>query len=251
MIVTIDWDFFVPENARLDMGHNETLFHINHMWHHRAHSWYMGKLEPTKLINHNHKWKSFHKRLVKHFGLTGEEHVVVSESHLEAYNVCKMLEEDGEDHIELVSFDAHTDLYIEPDEVRKQKEIQCGNWLAMAIRDFDLEPYIVLPSHANVDLRKWSGKRSMGATITKRHDFEKVIPKTKPAIIHICRSGAWTPPWADGAFWELVNLFSGGHHTEVGIEIGEREIDLEEIKKSAGEVARQSPWQSKESTDKV
>lgn len=35
-LLTIDWDYFVPEDLMLDLGHRETSFGINTVWKVRA-----------------------------------------------------------------------------------------------------------------------------------------------------------------------------------------------------------------------
>lgn len=141
--------------------------------------------------------KVFWERIKQKFMIKPDVKVYISESHAFSYDValntgCTIV----------YLFDAHADLGYGG--LRSLNfELNCANWLGKLLKDGVIE-------EANIVYSPY--------TLEKPRDFEEIndvydvryivwegIPDgIEVAAIHICRSGAWTPPWYDAKFLEFI-----------------------------------------------
>jgi len=181
-LLTIDWDYFVPENPEFDLGHAEAPIFLDMMWR--------GRFGLLDHIRANGAEKGFWDSLGA--SLNGAGPTYVSDSHMYAYSLLS-----GIDHVLLV--DAHHDCWQEDSLGIDQGEgkIYCHNWL-----------------------RVWLSKGKQRRVTWVRPEWSKggfevpkdlkrrisVADKVEGKIdrVHVCRSGCWTPPWLDGQFIEFV-----------------------------------------------
>jgi hypothetical protein len=177
-LVTVDWDFFVPENPNWDMGHEENLLFLNFMWKTRA-----GLFDMIKTTGLE---KGFWERT----GLKAKagDYTYVSDSHLFAYGLLK-----GIDNVVLV--DAHHDCWKEGG-----KNVYCHNWLRLWLEKNK-------KNRATWVCPEWAaGNFTLPADmdrVTVVHEMPDVS-KMNVRDVHICRSGCWTAPWLDKQFIEFV-----------------------------------------------
>jgi hypothetical protein len=101
------------------------------------------------------------------------------------------------------------------------KRLDCGNWA---------EKYLLSGVDYRVVYPRWKGMREQEANwLTAKRTVdtggEIVAPSGEPFTrVHVCRSGAWSPAWNDGAFkrflsdlspmrgWRVLGRTQGGHH---------------------------------------
>lgn len=181
-LLTVDWDYFVPERPEFDLGHSESLAFLDMMWRSRV-----GLLDQIKADGAE---IGFWDRLGA--SLKGAGPTYVSDSHLYAYSLLS-----GIDHVLLV--DAHHDCWQE-DSLGISKgegKIYCHNWL-----------------------RAWLGKGKRRRVTWVCPEWSKgwfevpkdlkgrvsIVDKVEGKIdrVHVCRSGCWTPPWLDKQFIGFV-----------------------------------------------
>ena len=116
-------------------------------------------------------------------------------------------------------FDAHHDAHTFPNAY--SGETDCGNWMA-AYHDDGL-------TDLNVYYPPWrdtikGGEADPHFDIARVIDDGRPMPHTYDHVV-ICRSGAWVPPWCDGAFIEFathptitqfpVTILGGDHVTDL------------------------------------
>ena len=181
--ISIDWDFFVPEDPMWDFGHRESRMFLNLMWKMRGAD-YLKKIKTTG------REKGFWARLRKKIDI-GSATVGVSESHAvltpTALSECRRL----------ILFDAHHDCFS----TQEEGFTCCGDWARQWL-ECDKNRRLTWVRPAWVDPRP---PKDLAARIDvfDEDSFDGADMKMA-SFIHICRSGCWTPPWLDGKFIKFV-----------------------------------------------
>ena len=191
-LLTIDFDFFIPEDPMWDMGHNESPFFMNFIWYTRS-----NLMDEMKT---NGMEKGFWERLQGAFKFETDT-VHVSESHLEAFHLTPPLGR-------IINIDRHHDVWE-----AVGNRVDCATWGLQAMR----------LRHA--EGMTWVHPTDGGFETTMVEDNLVVVPPkyrkriepmtlqealvrlkgTRIDAVHVCRSAAWTPPWLDGAFDEFLS----------------------------------------------
>jgi hypothetical protein len=174
-VLSIDWDWFFPDSAYYDWGHQENKFFLEMIWHSRTSSrnFHTGAYALDEFVPSIPK--AFWKLVTKN-----STPIYVAESHA---SISALPLKDAI----VTNLDAHHDCgyYVNP-------QLECGNWadhLHKQIKEY----HLYYP--------KW------------RNEDDEVKPKRKPDsitmglpapddydYIFVCRSGCWTPPWYDSRF---------------------------------------------------
>lgn len=248
-ILSVDFDFWFDVDAyhEGDWGHREALFFLGPIWGIRASSAVAAGEDPRK------KWKIAEDEVKPwHFGKFMKERgcvmprrccIDISESHSVGFTSFKSLK--GPLH--LVHVDAHHDFGY------SMEELNCDNWI------YHLAKHKGNIAKITMIYPKWrqkeeahdewehSGKeaakkiQNLGIEIDVGYGLEEKFPsdmKFTKGII--CHSGAWVPPWLDGAFQNLVGDMSihspQGYrwygHTDYD-EATNRHMDWDEVEKHA------------------
>ena len=182
-LLSVDWDYFTPEDPKDDLGHSETEVHLDMMWRARS-----GLLDKIKTDGEQ---EGFWDRIGG--SLSGVGSTYVSDSHMHAYSLLR-----GVDHVILV--DAHHDCWEEDSlgiETLGEGYIYCHNWLSV---------WLSKGRHRRVTWiqPEWSkGLYDVPKKLRKRVTVKSEI-KGKIDRVHVCRSGCWTPPWLDKQFIKFV-----------------------------------------------
>lgn len=184
-LLTVDFDFFVPERPEWDFGHQESLLYLNVLWGSR-----FGYIDDMKTDgNEVGFWQAM--------DIEPTQPVWVSDSHIYAYNLTQGVNR-------VVLFDAHHDCW-HGDSLgvdKTDRSIYCHNWLrewlrkgkkrtALWVRP-EWQEACVLPEDmkGRVDVEVWRKGLDLGLG--------------GPVVTHICRSGCWVPPWLDKSFTGFV-----------------------------------------------
>jgi hypothetical protein len=188
-LLTVDFDFFVPEKPEWDFGHQESLLFLKMLWTSR-----MGMLDKMRTDGNEHGfWQQFAG--VKFTGPTW-----VSDSHSYAYSLLKGVSR-------VVLFDAHHDCW-EGDSLgvdKSERRIMCHNWLReWLMGGKNRKVTWVKPAWQDACTlpKDMKGKVKV---ITYSKGMELGLEGSVAA--HICRSGCWVPPWLDKAFLAFVDGF--------------------------------------------
>lgn len=205
LILSIDFDFFVEEDPKLDLGHGE---------HHPIFFevlWAIRDLEWKKPVRKLLPWSGptvpeFHRNVSDWFCTVAPRWSCSAESHS---GIIKLLDEP----CDVINFDAHHDVHYGT-VPSSERFVNCGNWASWGMGQGLIRNYtVVYPDWR----RKFEERFPLQTTATKlfwsefvaRHerlnDYRRYTTK-----IFLCRSGAWVPPCYDRRFNQLSNLFLKG-----------------------------------------
>lgn len=194
-LLSIDWDTWIPEDPRWEFGHAETYMFATFAWLTRGYA----IDEMTTTGEEQTFWQRLQKR-TKY--LSTYPTLLVSDSHAMMGSVLNTYDAD-----EVVLIDAHHDMWP----VDCEGSYTCSDWLRVWLEEDKR-------NRAHWIQPKWSkGYVEIPTDLKKqvRHTWlptmEKLLPTTPPSVIHVCRSGCWTPPWLDAAFIDFVS--GAGLHT--------------------------------------
>jgi len=180
-ILSIDWDYFFPDEFDFDWSHTERMaFMLEGIWLIRAYSHSMKGEVAINVFNPKVP-DNFWKKVCPRKPLL----LVVAESHQDLAQLIYR----GDI---VYNFDAHHDCGYQSD------ELDCGSW---AKTEKISEYHLVYPSwrkdapEIDNDLRP----------IIVHHDIPTELPRFH--VVFVCRSSAWTPPWADKQWMEFVTYW--------------------------------------------
>lgn len=196
-ILSVDWDYFFPPLDAYNWDYFESRFNFDGAWQIRAFDVHPDNGRPAPLDHMPRKeYKTFwdtHCTLAWN-GIP----VYVAESHVDIMTPLTAMT----DMLHVINFDAHHDCgyasrFSAPD------HLCCGAWVRAVWREhkerfwrYDLvypewrrnhpEEFDVIPALQNIMSRHYGP-----------FDPNSPMPKYIPDMIFVCRSGCWSPPWAD------------------------------------------------------
>lgn len=221
-ILSVDFDYFYPDSIGYDWGHSEHRGKLMAaiIWQTRAGS--------RHLISGETALESYVPSVPVDFWdrvLQNRPRLYVADSHL---MIWKRLEEGTQTSV--VNVDAHHDCGYKPlDFSSRTVNVDCSNWGAIgAIMGKISGFHQVYP--------KWRKKTpevkpDCGLPNSTRYSLPG--PK-KYDEVFICRSGAWTPPWYDDAFWAFVKALKTPYETLDDVEES-RDMNLQQAKAVAAQ----------------
>lgn len=186
VLVTVDWDFFVPENPMHDMQHCETEFHLSVLW------------KTRYGLRNEIKTNGLQKEFWKKLGLPPIREIYVSDSHVDALPLTR------KHSIDLViNYDQHHDCWP-----LKGDKVGCDNWLTGFLRGRWCQAVWVRPPVGMFNDSDDMDVKAKGKLVVKDYGEPLghlyAIEPDDDVILHVCRSGCWTPPWLDLDFIEFV-----------------------------------------------
>lgn len=181
-ILSVDWDYFFPDEFDFDWSHTERMaFMLEGIWYIRAYSHSMKGDLAIDVFNPkipDNFWKKVCPR--KPYLLA------VAESH---EDLAKLIT-DGDI---VYNFDAHHDCGYHSD------ELDCGSW---AKSDKISEYHLIYPSWR---MKASEGNNCILRPMTVHYDIPTELPRFH--MVFVCRSSAWTPPWADKQWMDFVSYW--------------------------------------------
>lgn len=218
--ISIDFDYFVRELPKWDLGHREEQVFIGPAWAARYGSIDLHR-ETNPLVHADAAPHKFDEELNKH-GLRfyHTRNVGIAESHKEASPFLlahsKRVPADM-----LINFDAHHDCYADYKRPHNPKEhdLSCENWLQLYMdarpttRVVWVKPKWNTPLNSEGQINRTKLGRSRPSKEGRRIDEVTLLRDLNVQFgtvrnVFLCRSGAWVPPHLDPMFMLLVRLFS-------------------------------------------
>lgn len=197
-LLSIDWDFFMPDVAPYDWGHQESELFYEMIWGTRCSSVNLltKQLAVDAVIPDKDLLHAFWPSTV-----SGKpEQLFIADSHLDLY---KVLEKIGPCLID--NCDAHHDFGYS-DEF---KDVDCGNW-ALRAWEKGLNPsyrlfYPEWRRKSPENIPPWYPRDEEGDLLPIFHGLN--LAPNRYDFIFICRSSAWTPPWADPEWTKFIRFW--------------------------------------------
>lgn len=197
-LLSIDWDYFIHTRNENWGSYIESKNNIIDMWYKR----YIQAKARGKDIR---KWfqistdiDGFWEKLKEHFIFTKSVTAYISDSHALSYHIAK---EHGCNAVYL--FDAHADLgYGGLSSL--EFPVHCANWLGKLLKDGWIDEANVIYSPNTVE--KEEDFKPINNTFKVRYPgFDDLDTGIEVLAVHLCRSGAWTPPWLDDCFFRFAD----------------------------------------------
>ncbi len=197
-LLSIDWDYFIytQDNRSSYIENHRSLMD----------SWYKRYIQAKvwgEDIQHEFQLSSqldtFWENIRKFFVFAADIKVLASDSHALSYQMAK-----DNNCGEVYLFDAHSDLgYGGPSALNF--EVNCSNWLGKLLKDQQIKGAYIFYSPYTAE--KPEHFNPMNRIYRIRYcDWKDLVGKSiAVSAIHICRSGAWTPPWLDEKFYQFVD----------------------------------------------
>lgn len=192
VLVSIDWDYFIDCGGLETLSLRENYANIYLRWYKE---YFQNPLFMFSYGIHpglENFWKSLKQRCSM-----DEACLWISESHKYSYHLCRSL-----NCRRVISFDAHSDLGY-GSIFGEREHIHCANWLAQLLRCRETkEAQVVLSPYS---MEKPGDFETDKVCFCRMDDLLMGEDETVGGV-HICRSGAWSPPWYDGELMRFIEL---------------------------------------------
>ena len=196
-LLSVDWDYFIYTKKENWGSYIENSKNVNSVWYKRYFQFKQQGRDIQESFQLSPEVEDFWDKVRNKFRLSNNTKVYVSDSHALSYNIAK---DNGCTNVYL--FDAHADLGYNglPS---LNFEINCANWLGKLLKDRVIYKANIIYSPFTVENPE-DFKQINNAFNVKYSTWDTLPDNVEISIIHICRSGAWTPPWYDDKFFKFV-----------------------------------------------
>ena len=198
-LLSIDWDYFIYTRNCLGscLENKRSLIDF---WYKRYIQAINRGEDIQKAFQLSSDLHKFWPKIKKYFKFAKNIKVYVSASHALSY---KIAEENNCKAVYL--FDSDADLgYGGLSSLNF--EVNCSNWLGKLLKDKKTEEAYIFYSPYTMEKPDYFKPMNNIYKIKSYCNFNDLDGKCiKVSAIHICRSGAWTPPWLDKKFYKFVD----------------------------------------------
>jgi len=195
-LLSIDWDYFICSRAK-GYSYMENSKNMLDIWYKRYFMLKRQGKDLEGLYSLSQEVGGFWEKIRKKFVIRPLAKVYISDSHALSYSIAK-----DNRCASVYLFDAHSDLgYGGLNSLNF--ELNCANWLGKLLKEEIIQK-------ANIIYSPYTLERPQDfREINAKYDVEYMNWDSIPAgievsAVHICRSGAWTPPWYDAKFLKFV-----------------------------------------------
>jgi len=198
-LLSIDWDYFIQIQTENWGSYTESKKNLTDLWYKR---FFQAKAQGRNIQNSfrlSPEVDTFWEKIKRFFHFGNGTKTYVSDSHSLSYSIA-------ESHglMTVYLFDSHADLgYGGISSLNF--EINCANWLGKLFRDDRIDEANIIYSPFTTEKPEFF--RAMNNTFNVRYlSFDDLSSGIDVGAVHICRSGAWTPPWLDERFEQFVKV---------------------------------------------
>ncbi|QBK27005.1 arginase [Ureibacillus thermophilus] len=196
-LLSIDWDYFISAENQEIASSVENKRTIHDLWYKKYFQYKSYGKDFEKFFSLSDEVDSFWDKIKQFFKWDQNVNIYVSDSHALSYKIAEKFDVE-----EVYLFDAHSDLgYGGLDSLKF--EVNCANWLGKLLQNGIIKKAYIIYSPFTKEKPEFFKEMNKAFSIDyiKWDDLYKGI---KTSVVHICRSGAWSPPWFDGKFAEFV-----------------------------------------------
>ena len=192
-LLSIDWDYFIytQTNWGSYIENNRSLIDF---WYKRYLQAKARGEDIQKAFQLSSELDGFWTKIKKCFKFVKDIKTYVSDSHALSYKIAK------ENNCRAVYlFDSHADLGY-GGLSSFNFEVNCSNWLGKLLKEKQIKEASIFYSPYTTEKPEYF-KPLNGIYKIRYCDFNDLDGQwIMASAIHICRSGAWTPPWLDQKF---------------------------------------------------
>lgn len=218
-LLSVDWDYFVFTDRTCQGSYLENKRSLIDDWYKRYIIFKQNGTDIKKSYRLSPGFRSFWEKIKEFFRITNRAKVYVSDSHRLSYKIAA---ESKADTVYL--FDAHSDLGY-GGMTALNFEVNCANWLGKLFRDGIISRAVIVYSPYTSENPEYFKAMNRRYNI-EYADFNTLKRGVEISAVHVCRSGAWVPPWFDDNFMEFVNLLNIPYEK---IDLVERKWDPENM----------------------
>lgn len=219
VLLSIDWDYFMPYIKNWNGSCIENNRSFIKQWYIKYFEGKMHGVDVIERFNVGRQLSYFWDLIYRHFKFTRDVKVIVSDSHKLSYDIAKK-----NSCSEVFLFDSHSDLGYGGLNSLKF-EINCANWLGKLLSESVIDKaHIIYSPYTNENPEDFKDINSKFNV--KYQETDELKSDININVVHICRSGAWTPPWLDGKFITFIKSFC---HSFKIIECPKREWKPEKL----------------------
>jgi len=196
-LLSVDWDYFIDTHNKNLGSRLENNKNIINLWYKRYFQLNESGKNIQNLFQLSPDVNNFWSEIKNHFEFTKDVQVYVSDSHALSYDIA---EKNRSNMVYL--FDAHSDLgYGGLSSLNF--EVNCANWLGKLLKNKVINEADIIYSPYTTEKPEYFKQicRSLNARFIALNDLDK---REAISAVHICRSGAWTPPWFDEQFFNFI-----------------------------------------------
>ena len=197
-LLSIDWDYFISINYETIYSYVENKKSLLDTWYKR---YFQEKTKGKNLLDYfqlSEEIEGFWAKIQRVFKFEPNMKVFVSDSHALSYTLAREF-----DCKEVYLFDAHSDLGYGGLSSLKFK-VNCANWLGKLLSEKKIERATIIYSPYTKE--KPEDFYPMNKVYNINYlKFNDLCGDITTSTIHICRSGAWSPPWYDKKFVGFIN----------------------------------------------
>lgn len=196
-LLSVDWDYFIRTKEENWGSYLENNKNIINLWYKRYLQFKSRGKDIQKAFQLPLEVGAFWEKIKKHFELVKDIKVYVSDSHALSFDIVK-----NNDISTVYLFDAHADLGYGGIS-NLNFEVNCANWLGKLLKSRIIKQAYILYSPFSKEKPECFKKINKMYNV-RYLSLNELAKEIKVSAIHICRSGAWTPPWYDAKFAQFV-----------------------------------------------
>jgi len=218
-LLSIDWDYFIY--TQNDWGsYTENNRSLIDFWYKRYLRAKARREDIQKAFRLAAELNEFWTKIKQCFKFVNNIKTYVSDSHALSYQIAK-----ENDCRTVYLFDSHADLGYGGLSALNF-EVNCSNWLGKLLKEGQIkEAYIFYSPYTT---EKPDYFKPLNSIYNIRYCVFNDLDGEGIAVsaIHICRSGAWTPPWLDEKFDQFIDALGLPYET---VNCPERKWDPDRI----------------------
>lgn len=196
-LLSIDWDYFISTENQGIVSYVENKKTIIDAWYKRYIQAKAKGKNLQKSFQLSQETEKFWDKIKQIFQINENTEVFVSDSHTISYEIAKKHK-----CSEVYLFDAHSDLGYGGLQ-SLEFEVNCANWLGKLLKQQEIEKAHIIYSPFTKEQPEYFKQMNNIFNINYLQ-FKNLPSGIKTSAIHICRSGAWCPPWFDNKFMEFI-----------------------------------------------
>lgn len=196
-LLSIDWDYFFPDNFEFDWAMDESqFFFYETIWPIRYSNMHLRTEQLAKDIYHPDQ-QLLNGFLNKVLINSNPSMLSIADSHTDIQHLINLFPA----KVNIYNFDQHHDIHYYDRKPSKMK-LNCGNWVSY-FRNRINEYHIIYPPWRKDKPEHKDNRLNFSKSVS--FDIPEHLPNFD--MVFVCRSSPWTPSWSDHNWIEFIEYF--------------------------------------------